>query len=433
MAAIWLLPIAAFVLLLVCLFRTSRAVTYVSLMLLFQFVWIATSVLYIESGPAILLVSTWTPTSAIGAFPALMTLYSAFLVGVIVAVRVSRRILSPAEAAVPANSGPWQTLWQLAALSAASLLLLNAVISPNALNSDVERADFYTTAVIPLAATINIAMPALLFVSSHIFSLRFPTDPRAWRVPAATFGAALSASYFSGVQFSGYVTLIFASVTPLLISRQFPRRLLVRIGVGAAVGVAAAAIYKFSSFADSTDYGNLADSGIDRFLYRAFALQGEVFWKTYLLYADSPDYAQIGKEVDVFFHRQPDTASGIFALMSVLVPGYTGDFQYTLNAGYPAILVMIFGFGVLAVLVSVGGGVVFGAAAVIVVREASRNSATGVFAAYGLLSVLYLAFTMGGSLYLGSTAAVLSATLLCLLIVHRALARRSSRLRTLRV
>ncbi|MCZ4653822.1 DUF6418 domain-containing protein [Gordonia amicalis] len=202
-------------------------------------------------------------------------------------------------------------------------------------------------------------------------------------------------------------------------SKKVSRKAASRTVIALVASGLAAAGYKASTFADSTDYTGVADSGFDRFMYRAFALQGEVFWKTALLFGDSPQPNQMRNEFLVFSHRLPDTRSGIYTLMENLVPNYKGGPLFTLNAGYPAILVYIFGFGVFSLLACVVSGILFAAVVRLFVAELWRGSVVGIFGSYGLLYAIYLAFTMGGALYLGSWAAIASGALLVALYAWR--------------
>ncbi|VEI02987.1 Uncharacterised protein [Acidipropionibacterium jensenii] len=449
----------------VVLWKVARVGFYAALLLVFAFWWQLLSVIYIESHPGLLLVSTWSVAQSIGASWALSWAFSSFLAGTLLVVWLgshhgNRHLAGDrtAGASLPPSSGPAlegapqpdhgtvgpTTLQQrldggssteldggnpvdspapkssllagsgkfplAVAFTAALYAFVDAVISPNALTGagDV-RATFYQTASLPFALELSVGAPVFA-VMAGIVAVRNKPGSGLRKISYLVFLMGLVTLYLTGVEFTGYVQHAFSFFLPAMLVQSdrlrarrdgTRRRLSKWWGVG-AVMVGAFALFKLLSFRQVTIYSEVAGSTLSRFMYRAFALQGEVFWATFAKFGDAPVFSQLSSELQVLAGRAPSTQSGIYVLMDALSPSGANQAGYTLNSGYPAILIYIFGSGLATVGVCFLGGLLFGLIALVVAHSILRGSMLLAACGYGVLYSLYLAFTMGGALYISS-------------------------------
>lgn len=396
------------------LFHRNRDVLYTASLLIFQCAWIAGSVAYIESEENLLLVSTWMTSQSVGAIWALLVLYAAFYLGFLIPNFNSVR---GGKNNAPQNGLTTQALdsrWLLVAIQTPTIYhLLNSLVSPNILSdASISRANFFQTSILPLAASINIAIPSFLALAGVVAAHKSAKYSPSTLIHFMPLMAVLCASFLNGTQFSGYVVALYSFVVPYLIRRKISKRLFSRTRTLTTLGagVTLAAAVKLISFNNSTDYANVTDSGLGRFLYRAFGLQGEVFWATFLRFSESPNTSQMRTEALVMLHTKSAEVSGIYALMTELVPNYTGSSDYTLNAGFPAIVVYSIGYNFTAVVTCTLSGIFYGVVCRQLVLAIQEGDLLRVFGAFGMTYSSYLAFTMGGMFYFASWAFVLSST-----------------------
>lgn len=415
----WVIALAA--VLLAC-FRHDRARFLLSSLLLFQFVWMMVSVTFIEANEGLLLVSTWSVAADVGASGPLFVLLAAFLAGTFLIPRLPGcGVGSDMESSGALGGGGEQRragAMGCVVVAAAAYSLANALLSPNVLTGSGDvRAAFYSTSRLPFASELNIATPTILVLAGKLEADEYRRRGTSSGPAVLALALSLASTWLSGVEFSGYIQLLFSFFIVVLVRhsaseadavRDGTRRGTRRVVFFGILGAVAAAGYKVLQLVRSGIYGGVTASGFGRFLYRALALQGEVFWRVYSRSATDPDRDQLVRELEVLLLQRPKQESGIYVLMAAIVPASATASSYTLNSGFPAILVYIFGYGPVCIAASFLCGLLFGLVLRALELEIRLGSVLGLALSFGFMFALFLAFSMGGTLYVASTAGIVT-------------------------
>lgn len=158
---------------------------------------------------------------------------------------------------------------------------------------------------------------------------------------------------------------------------------------------------KINSFTGSEYSGVVNDnSAVSKFLYRALALQGEVWFNIDdISYNQDIDYIRLNNEILSLSGGEDIYNAGIYSIMKQIKLSYSQDDKYTLNCGYPAIVMNIFGFGIETIFIMIINGLILGIICAKLMQVIYYRNYKKIFFLYGILSSVFTAFIMGGLYY----------------------------------
>ena len=306
--------------------------------------------------------------------------------------------------------------WLIIIASCTLILLFDALISPNKItNSKVTRFNFYLDFSKLSFITYYISLFInYLFCVNGIILLNSIKNKRykLRNMSILLLLIAIIYEYLIDVEFMGYIYLIIIFMTPILMNLSLEKYkfLTVKNLLIVTTVVMIALIPKLLFFSKSTVYKGVADSTLDKFIYRSLALQGEVWWGTDNLCQkrSSSDIHQMKNEMNALINDENRFNAGIWYLSYLIIPKYNHTASLaTLNCGHPAILIAIFGY-LGAVIAQCICGIIFAIFTVILKRKIERKQYASVFFAYAIWYMTYTAFYMGGIWYFGGNTMKLS-------------------------
>lgn len=239
---------------------------------------------------------------------------------------------------------------------------LNMLISENTFtNSSVTRFNFYTTySALPFAQVISyFAQPIALLLG---FVLCRSRRRKRKIFSLFIFLLLIIANYGTGNEFGTLLYLGVYYITPIGIdlfgtiewktTKEWTKTLLVKykkyiILVG--IAFLAVCIIKIRSFSKVNIFAQYASTPFAAFLYRAFALQGDVWWAVDVKVAGGfNDIVHFFQELGGLFGLVKEQDLGINYLMKLILPQSSLDNYLWGNAqlmsGYPAINIAMFGY-----------------------------------------------------------------------------------------
>lgn len=240
--------------------------------------------------------------------------------------------------------------------------VLNMLVSNNVfINDDVTRFNFYDEySVLPFAQVVSyFAQPMALLLGVVLCK---SCRKRRKVFSAIILVLLLIASYGTGNEFGVLFYLCIYYIIPCTIDAfikidwrtasdwikeiflKYKKYILLAIVV--FFGACAVKIHSFTKVNVFAEY---VSSPIAAFLYRAFALQGDVWWAVDTMVLDGfNDIGQIVNELCGLFGVADEQNIGIYYLMNLILPKATlNNYLWgnsTLMSGYPAINIALFGY-----------------------------------------------------------------------------------------
>jgi hypothetical protein len=411
---------------------TKKMLAYIPVILvvLYQSVWLIISCAYCEQGIYFADTNRYAYFDFSTARLLLFTI--AFYAGTILSLHFIKHYFAPSdkrgEASVSIDQlhvlikpSVFLDVCILLCLAITAFLFENLAISGTILtNPSITRFNFYSTySRLPLAQYLGVIQPSIfLFCGLLLFNCK--SKPAHVFAIAVAF-AQLLYYWLIGNEATAFMTSAIYLFTPWLINvvrtyklsksgKKAFRRAVVLVCILICIVLA----IKYSSLQGHSVYGA---EDQDSFTYRLFALQANTWWNTdnLQLATMQPNLSQLGNEISAFFGNTENHDYGIWYLMGQIMP--LDEFSRyilgngTLNAGYPAINVSIYGY-LLGLLVTFFDGFVF----FLFVYYLYRQIVEGHYVVASIAMVVFTqevkVVTMGGIWYLGNSIPMLCIFLL---------------------
>ena len=315
-------------------------------------------------------------------------------------------------------------LWLFIIFLFIGVLFVDVLISPNKITTPhVTRFDYYLkysklsfiTYYISLFIDYLFCIDGIIFVNSTKSK-----NIKLRNISILFLLIAILYKYLIGVEFMGFVYLGVSFAIPILMNLKlkdynfFTMKNIVLV----TLLLTLALVPKITFFNNSKVYKGVANTAIEKFMYRALALQGEVWWGTdkYCKFNrdSSNDISQVKNEIKSLINDNDRFKAGIWYLSYLIIPNINHkDNLATLNCGHPAILIAIFGY-LGAVFAQILCGIIFSVMTVALKREIEQKHYCSVFFSYAIWYMTYTSFCMGGIWYFGGSTMKIS--LLCLIV-----------------
>lgn len=299
----------------------------------------------------------------------------------------------------------------LSCIAVTILLYVNIMLSGSILsNPNITRFNFYTDySRIPVCQYIGIILPAIFLFCGLVINF--------CRSIASKFLCGLIAVllflylWLVGNEATAFMTNGIYFVLPWLISvvRTYRigdagKKALRRAFVIVLVIVLLVLAVKYSAAQGYSIYGA---EDQDSFSYRLLSLQANIWWNIdrICLFSQRPDFGQLGTEIAAFFGAANGRDYGIWYLMAQAMPSVEFS-RYvlgngTLNAGYPAINISIYGYFLGGIVTFIDGIIFF-----LFVYYLNRKIINRQYIVACIAIVLFVqeakVVTMGGVWYLGN-------------------------------
>jgi len=381
----------------------------------FMHAWMIISVAYLENGCNIVYHMT---TYYTGATLRLVILEFTFFLALIFGIRLfSSKFNKSIDLKIAGVSKNFiMNSWMCIIFFAALILLIDTIISGNVLtNKDITRFNFYKdySKLSFVTWAISLFIDFLNCLNGILF-LEYLKTKRKRKIKLCIFILLITIvyKYLIGVEFGGYFYLIVLFTAPLLLNYKKKRIPIFTCKnvITIIVLLLLVLIPKIMFFSTSSVYSGVSDSAIGKFQYRALALQGEVWWGVDNKYINNQinSNGQLQNEISAFLNDTNRYSAGIWYLSYLILPNY--DHQSndaTLNCGYPAINLAIFGYQG-ALFFQIINGLIFALSVVYLHNKVLNQQYLSAFFGCGVWFMLYDAFYMGGLWYLGGTTMKLS-------------------------
>lgn len=394
-------------------FHKIKEYFFLLFFLLFEHTWIALSSLYIENG--IYLISIYKTSYFNGAtlrLVAILSVFYFFTVWGLVSNKKGKQytlkniILENNEC-----SGCNKDLWLNVMLFVDIYCLIDALISGNIItNPEVTRGNYISMfSTLPFVHYFDMLINGFAFVAGMILwdSLKINDIRRRNKAILFLLGSIIY-RFLMGFSTSGNIPSMIAFAIPILTQMKLKKikiKKTVKLSICILIGIIL--LLKLFDLSKNTGlYSSVisTESAIGKFIYRALALQGEVWWGTDEKYSavSTVDFSQISKEISSFLFSDRKYDAGIYYLMGQLGHPFTAGDQYTLNCGYPAILTAIFGFSIWIFLIAALGGLIVSKSIIYTYGWLMQERYCHSFFAYCILYDFQIAFYMGGLFYFKS-------------------------------
>lgn len=393
----------------------------VMIVALYSFAWLLLSTAYVESGVSM------ADTGSVSYFDfstlRLLIYILVFFLGVYFAKRIlidrksGRRTtaVSPSDAYASSGEITKSNIISLGLIVVAIcdlILLVNIVVSGSIMtNSSINRFNFYST-----YSKMSIAIYIIYFEYGISLFLgmvsAFSKSKLQKNLAVVLLAAFLGYLYLTGIQGTEILVVLLFFLIPKLIAVFSNRDISInkkqirRIVIATALVFALIVLLKYIGLQSTLIYGAENENS---FLYRLLVLQANTWWNTdtfCLNYLPFGDFSQLESEVSAFFSDTEKYDAGIWHLMQIIMPSSEYD-RYlfanaTLNAGYPAINVVIYGYIGAAFACFVDGAVYF-CLGYYLYRKVIQQQYVSAAVFSVVFFAAYRVISMGGIWYLGTS------------------------------
>lgn len=407
--------IFVFVIFITKFYKSMGKYFFFSFYLLFQHIWILLSSAYLESGVYLndLQQNTYYVGCTLKLFILDILLFTTILICIKINLHRSNRNYE-SDFSISCKNKENGNLWCNMIFVLIMILLIDAIISGNIIsNSSINRANFYSHySKIPIAYYIMLFIDYFMCVIGTILcdSIKSKNKNIIYKCIVIII-LLIVYKFLIGVQFGGYFSFLVALLLPFLTKMRIKKIRIFNLKGLIIIFILSIFIIlpKLYYFYNNPIYAGITDTPVQSLIYRAFALQGEVWWK--INENNTNDIMQINNEILSMFSDNYKYDAGIYYLMKIIMPSeiYNNVLiknGFTLASGYPAILISIFGYRIMTFIFTVLNGILYSLAIIYLFNKIIKHEYFRIFLGYGVLYGLYLAYSMGGALYLSSTTMI---------------------------
>ncbi len=412
---IWLMFLCIFV------YKASSEYFFIFIYLFFTHIWMIISNLFIENG--VYLIQTFRQGEATGATVRLLMLDTIFFVVVCFSLKLlSKHKTIREEIYVNVDNteeGNNVNLWLNIMLFVSLYCLLDVLVSGNIFtNSAINKGNYYALfSRLPFAYYLDLMAVCFAFIAGMIFweSLKQRNKKRIIKI-ISIITITILYRFLRGLTFTTNFIYIVSFVTPIMLHFRI-RHLKINKKIFAIMGFVLAILIAVKVNDFSTNYSNAyagvknTETAFGKLIYRGLALQGEVWWgiDDMVVNKNANDISQISNEVKSIVDSDEVYKSGIYHLMTMLNHKFSrdGSDNLTLNCGYPAIIISIFGYSPITILIIIVEAFLYAVIIVYTYKITMKKRYAHAFFAYGILSDLNVAFIMGGLYYFFTTKIIL--------------------------
>lgn len=384
--------------------------------LLFTHIWMIASNIFIENGVYLIQTSRWSRFT--GSTASLLLIDTVFFGTICVSLLLfaKRRDKRKKEAVRIDDTikGKNENVWLNIFIIVSLYCLVDVLISGNILtNSSVSKGNYYAQfSKLPFARIFDAMFLCFGFVDGMIIWESYKNGKKRRIIKCVIpILIVLAARLLKGMTFTTNLIFLLSIAIPILMNANLRgikiKRKYIFLAILLGVSLIGIKIYDFSLHSSYYSGVSGTTTALGKLIYRGFGLQGEVWWGIDDLVVNSgaADPSQISNEISSMYSNESLYDAGIYHLMNLLGHNYTkdGSDNLTLNCGYPAIIISMFGYSFITFLIVAIEGIVYVMVLLYVDKYRRQKRYAHVFCLYGILSDLNVAFIMGGAYYFTTT------------------------------